>query len=144
MSTKKVVSTLLLASILVMMLAAVAQASIEPVVAVETLTGELSQADLDGAMDCFTEHAVVVNKLDNRTYVDEEIADILTVWERPGRTYDIVSLNMDGDTVTVTLDVADKGWVWGQQRMTAATENGKISDLSLDGFRLQYFPTPSK
>jgi len=91
-------------------------------------------------MACFTEHAVVVNKLDNRTYVEEEIAEILTVWERPGRTYDIISQHTDVDIVTVTLDVADKGWVWGQHRVTAAIENGTISDLSLDGFRLQYFP----
>jgi hypothetical protein len=126
-----------------LILTSIVQAGVAPVTAIDTLVAEVNSDSLEEAMDMFAEDAVFTNELIGRSYVGkEEIEATLDEWQRPGRAFEIVALSMDGDTVEVTLDISDRGIVWGQQRMRAQVTDGLIGDLALTQIRLSFVPVP--
>ncbi|MDX1418237.1 MAG: hypothetical protein R3293_28815 [Candidatus Promineifilaceae bacterium] len=61
---------------------------------------------------------------------------LLENWHHERRTLDIVQLIMNGNTVHLTIDVADQGEVWAQQRVKAEVEDGMIQSLEVIETRL--------
>lgn len=114
-----------------------ALASAQPVYAMDGLYSSINAGDMDAAVDMFAEDAIAHYVHTDATYEGDAIADMLDVWHVEGRTYDIVSISMEGNSVEIVVDIADNGIVWGQQTTVAVVEDGLIQSLELTSISLQ-------
>lgn len=114
-----------------------AQANIQPVLAVDHVFTALSAGEIDTAVASFAEEAIIENLMRRETYVGPaEIRQMLQGMQRDGRQYDIVGVDMAGDTITLQVEVTDHGLVWGRETIVAEVRDGKIQTFKLTAFRL--------
>jgi hypothetical protein len=122
----------------VFIVVSVAQASVEPVLAVDELFTAVTACEIEQATSLFAADAVARNDVANIMYEGAaEISGLLDGWERDGRLFDIVKLEMLDDTVDLTVEISDDGIVWARQSMTAAVNDGKIQNLDVHQIELQ-------
>lgn len=115
-----------------------AQASIEPIFAVDNLFTALNAGKIDTAVAAFTPNALVENQLRGETYQGAaEIETMLQARQREGRQYEIVRVEMMGDIITVAVELSDRGQVWGTETMMAEVSEGKLQKLSISDIQLK-------
>lgn len=116
-----------------------AQAGIQPVLVVDNVFGAISSGDVDTALAAFAEDAVFDNSVRNETYVGtEEIRQVLQAMQHEGRHFDIVWVEMVGDTITLSVEISDRGIAWGLETFQAEIKDGKVQSLETQGIRLTY------
>ena len=116
-----------------------AQAGIQPVLLVDNVFTAISSGDVDTAVSAFAEDAVVENSVRNETYVGtEEIRQVLQAMQRERRQFDIVWVEMIGDTITFSVEISDRGIAWGLQTFQAEIKDGKVKNLETQGIRLTF------
>ena len=82
------------------------RAGIQPVVAINQVFTALNSGELDAAVDSFAESAMAENKVRSQLYHGvNEIRGMLQEMGRAGRQYEIVSVEMYGDTITAQVEV---------------------------------------
>lgn len=114
-----------------------AQASIQPVMAMDNVFTALNSGEVDAAVSLFAENAIVENRLRRERYVGAtEIRQMLQGMQREGRQFDIVGAEMYGDTIIVKVDVSDRGIVWGTETVVAQVKDGKLQTFDVTDFRL--------
>lgn len=114
-----------------------AQAGLEAVYAVDDLFTAINTGELDAATALFAADAVASYALTDRSYEgSNEIGVFLDDLHGERREYEIVQLAMVGDTVTLTVDIADSGHVWGQATLEVEVLNGMIQSLEVVETRL--------
>ena len=125
----------------VLMLVSVVYAGLMPEMAVNAVFDDISAADVDEAVAMFAPEAIVSNNLINRSYEGpDEIGELLQTWAHDERRYEIVSRDVTGDSVSMTVEVSDRGMAWARIRMTAEVTDGLIQNLEVQDVRLMYWP----
>jgi hypothetical protein len=107
--------------------APMANAGVEPVLAVDNVFSALNAGQSDTALEMFAEDAVVENLIRDETYLGpDEIGQMLQGKQRDGRRFDIVRVEMAGDTITLDVEISDGGFVWVTETIRAEVEDGKL------------------
>jgi ketosteroid isomerase-like protein len=103
-----------------------AQASVQPIVTVDSFFTALNAGDLTAAVAVFTPDATATLAR-GETYAGQaEIANLVQLMEHPGRRYEIVQAHMVDDTVSFTVEVSDQGVRWGEATIVAEVQAGKL------------------
>jgi ketosteroid isomerase-like protein len=139
MNGKVVVTVLVGIALLALFLPVrLAQAGIEPVLMVDRIYAALNSGELDTAADAFAEDATAENLVRKETYRGvNEIRQMLQGRQREGRRYEIVSIQMDGDTIMAKVEISDRGFVWGTETIEAEVKDGKLQTYTLKEIRLE-------
>ncbi len=103
-----------------------AQASVEPIVAVNSFFAALNSGDQQAAVDVFTPDAIATLARGETYGGQAEIADMVQLLGRPGRHYEIVQVRMVGDTVSFKIEISDQGIRWGEATIVAEVRTGKL------------------
>lgn len=103
-----------------------AQASVEPIVTVNSFFAALNTGDHKAAMAVFTPDATATLARGETYGGQAEIADLVQLMERPGRHYETVQVRMVDDTVTFKVEVSDQGIRWGEATIVAEVRAGKL------------------
>jgi ketosteroid isomerase-like protein len=115
-----------------------AQADIQAIYAVDNVFTALNAGQVDTAATLFAADAVVENKVRNETYVGaDEIRQMLEAMPKESRQFDIVRAEMVGDTVTLDVEISDRGIVWATETFVAAISDGKVQTLDVTAARLK-------
>jgi limonene-1,2-epoxide hydrolase len=115
-----------------------AQAGIEPVLAVNHIFAALNSGDVDTAVNSFAEDATAENLVRKETYSGvSEIRKMLDQMQREGRRFEIVEIQMNGDTITAKVEVSDGGLVWGTETIEAVVKGGRLQTFTVTDFRLE-------
>ncbi len=141
MNGKVVVTALVGIALLALFLPVrLAQAGIEPVLAVDHIYAALNSGDLDTAVASFAKDATAENLVRKETYSGEnEIRQMLQGRQREGRRYDIVKIQMDGGTITAKVEISDRGFVWGTETIEAVVKDGRLQTFTLKDIRLELY-----
>ncbi len=135
---KKMSLFLLLIGLLVLPVAA-ASADTQPLALAIGYEQALTLGDLSAMTALFAEDAVFINRIGGEAITGQDaIRDALAPWARPDRTHEIVSLNMNGDEMTIVVEIADHGIAWGRQTLRAVVEDGLIRLLEPIAFRFLF------
>jgi hypothetical protein len=139
MNGKVVVTALVGIALLALFLPVrLAQAGIEPVLMVDRIYAALNSGELDTAAAAFAEDATAENLVRKETYRGvNEIRQMLQGRQREGRRYEIVKLQMDGDTITAKVEISDRGFVWGTETIEAEVKDGKLQTYTLKEIHLE-------
>lgn len=137
MRARAFLSVLSVVVLSVFILVSGAQANLEAVYAVDNLFAAVSAGELDVASSLFSADAVATFAVTSRSYEgSEEIDAFLEVMHGEERKYEIVQLTMVGNSVELTVDIADRGHVWGRQRLSVDVQGGMIQRLEVVETRL--------
>jgi limonene-1,2-epoxide hydrolase len=139
MNGKVVVTALVGIALLALFLPVrLAQAGIEPVLMVDHIYAALNSGDLDTAVASFAEDATAENRVRKETYNGEkEIRQMLEGRQREGRQYEIVNIQMDGNTIKAKVEISDRGFVWGTETIEAELKDGRLQTFTLKEIRLE-------
>jgi ketosteroid isomerase-like protein len=115
-----------------------AQANIEPVLVVDNMFTAINVGDVDRALAAFAEDASAENKVRLETYQGiNEIEKMLQGMHREGRVYEIVELKMNGDVITMNVEISDRGYVWGTETFEATVKDGTVQTFKAVSIRLE-------
>ena len=103
-----------------------AQASVQPIVTVDSFFTALNAGDLTAAVAVFTPDATATLARGETYGGQAEIAALVQLMEHPGRHYEIVQARMADDTVSFTVEVSDQGVRWGEATIVAEVQAGKL------------------
>ena len=67
----------------------------------------------------------------------DKIRQMLQGMQRKGRRYDVVAVQVIGDTTMARVEVSDSGLVWGTALFEANTEGSKLRTFAMKSFRLE-------
>ncbi len=113
------------------------RASLESVNGVGRLIAAVNAGEIETASSYFAPDAVATVKNTRQIFDNaEEIGRFLEGLHRPGRTYEIVEMDLAGDRATLRVDIADRGHVWGQHKMVVVLRGGRIQSLDIVETRL--------
>jgi len=116
-----------------------AKADHQPVVVADSVLTALNAGDVDTATAAFAEDAIIENWIRNETYVGaDEIRQMLQGMQREGRQFDIVDVDMAGDTVTLKVEVSDRGIVWATETILVEGNNDKLQSFKVTDFDLEF------
>ncbi|GIK40244.1 MAG: hypothetical protein BroJett011_40770 [Chloroflexota bacterium] len=122
----------------VLLTALPAQANVEPIFTIDSLFTALNTGQIDTALAAFAADAVVENRMRGETYRGAaEIGPMLQAMQREGRQYEIVRVEMVGDTITVAVEISDRGQMWGTETIMAEVSEGKLHKLSVSAIQLK-------
>ena len=114
-----------------------AQASVEPIVTVDSFFAALNADNHEAAVAGFTPNATATLAR-GETYAGQvEIADLVQLMERPGRHYEIVQAHMVDDSLTLAVEVSDQGIRWGEATIVAEVQAGKLHTFQETAFHLR-------
>lgn len=114
-----------------------AQASVEPVLVADNVFNAINSGDLENAVSFFAEDATAENNVRSETYQGtQEIRQMLQEMHRENRRFEIVELKMDGDLVTMTVEISDRGLVWGSQTIESIVKDGSVQTFNVKNIRL--------
>ena len=114
-----------------------AQAGLGAVYAVDGLFTAINAGELDAASALFAKDVVAGYALTDQSYEGSaEIGIFLDQLHGERREYEIVQLAMVGDTVNLTVDIADGSHIWGQATLTVEVQDGMIQSLKVIETRL--------
>jgi hypothetical protein len=114
-----------------------AQASVEPIVAANSLFTALNAGDHEAAVASFTPDAVATLARGETYRGLDEISHMVDLMEHPGTTYEIVYAHTTGDTVTVVADVSYHGIRWGEDTIVLEVQEGKLHTFHEKAFLLR-------
>jgi hypothetical protein len=133
----RMVATLVMLVTLALLTVPSAQASVEPIVAVNSFFTALNTGDHTAALAAFTLDATATLAR-GETYTGlDEISDMVDMMEHPGTSYEIVYAHSTGDTVTVVADVSYHGIRWGEDTIILEVREGKVHTFHEKAFHLQ-------
>jgi len=115
-----------------------AQASHNTFLAINDIYSALNAGEVDTALASFAEGATAENKVRKETYRNlSEIRRMLQEMQRDGRQFDIVDVDMNGNTITANVEVMDSGNVWGTETVEAVVKGDKLQSFKVVAFRLE-------
>jgi ketosteroid isomerase-like protein len=115
-----------------------AQANIEPVLLVDNTFAAINAGDVESAVTLFAQDAIAENRVRSKTYQGtSEIRQMLQGMHREGRVYEIVELKMNGDLITMIVEVSDRGYVWGTETIEATVVDGVVQAFNVLSIRLE-------
>jgi hypothetical protein len=116
-----------------------AKADHQPIVAADSVLTAINAGDVDAAVDVFAEDAVIENWVRDETYVGTtEIRQMLQGMQHDGRQFDIVDIDMAGDTIMLSVAVSDRGIVWGTETILVEGSDDKLQSFTVTGFDLKF------
>jgi limonene-1,2-epoxide hydrolase len=119
------------------------QANVESILTVDKLFTALNTGEMDVALAAFATDAVVENQVRGETHRGAaEIEPMLQAMQHEGRRFDIVRVEMVGNTVTVAVEISDRGQMWGTETITAEVSEGKVQKLSVSAIQLKLWRCP--
>jgi len=114
------------------------QASHDTFLVINDVFTALNSGQVDPALAAFAEDATAANLLRSETYTGlSEIRRMLQGMQRAGRQFDIVDVEMNGDTITASVEVSDAGHVWGTETIEAVIKGGLLQEFTMANFRLE-------
>ena len=135
----KTVSLFLLLLGLLVLPVAAAAADTQPLNVAIGYEQALNLGDPDAMTALFADDAVFYRHIGGQAITGQAaIREALAPWARENRTYEIVSLNMTGDEMTLVVDISDQGVTWGRQTLRAVVEDGLIQSLEPVAFRFLF------
>ena len=97
------------------------QARLDHPMAIDHVFSGINSGQVETAMTVFAEDAIAENRIRRETYQGaDEIRQMLQGMQRKGRRYDVVAVQVNGDTTTARVEVSDRGHVWGTAFMRPA------------------------
>ena len=115
-----------------------AQASHNTFLAINDIYSALNAGEVDTALASFADGATAENKVRKETYRNlSEIRRMLQEMQRDGRQFDIVDVDMNGNTITANVEVMDSGNVWGTETVEAVVKGDKLQSFKVVAFRLE-------
>jgi ketosteroid isomerase-like protein len=125
-------------ALVLLLFAGQAQAAVDPVFAVNDIFAALNSGDVDTAAALFAEDATAENTVRRESYRGvNEIRQMLQRMERDGRRFDIIELQMYGNTITAQVEISDGGLVWGTESIEAVVNDGQLQSFSVKAIRLE-------
>jgi ketosteroid isomerase-like protein len=139
MKGKMLVPTFVVMAALVLLLnVRQAQAGIEPVLAIRDVYAALNSGNVDAAVASFAEDVTAEDLVRKETYNGVRgIRQMLQGMQREGRRFDIVEVQMEGDTITAEVEVSDGGIVWGTESIEAVVKGSRLQTFTVTDFRLE-------
>lgn len=99
----------------------------------------LNSGDTDGLAALFADGGVLIDGIGGDPVAGRAaIRDALAAQLGPNRSFDVVWANMSGNQVTLVVDIADRGVVWGRQTLRMTVEDGLIRSLEPIAFRILF------
>lgn len=127
----------------VLLMAPPAQANVGSIFTVDKLFTALNTGQMDVALAAFAADAVVENRVRGEAYHGSaEIEPVLQAMQREGRQYEIVRVEMVGDTITLAVEISDRGQMWGTETITAEVSEGKVQKLTVSAIQLKLWRCP--
>jgi limonene-1,2-epoxide hydrolase len=115
-----------------------AQASHNTFLAINDIYLALNAGEVDTALASFAEDATAENRVRAETYRGvSQIRQMLQEMQRDGRQFDIVDVDMNGNTITANVEVMDSGYVWGTETVEAVVKGDKLQSFKVVAFRLE-------
>lgn len=131
--------SLFLFAVLLVLSVAVAAADTRPLNVAIGYEQALNLGDLEAMTALFADDAVFYSHIGGEAITGHAaIREALAPWSRENRTYEIVSLNMTGNEMTIVVDIADRGIAWGRQTLRATVEDGLIQTMAPLAFRFLF------
>ena len=116
-----------------------AQAFSHSDLAIDNVFEGINSGDVEMAVTEFAEGATYENLVRKESYTGlSEIRKVLDGMHRPGRRYDIVAVQTNGDTLTARVEVSDRGHVWGTEIIEAVVnQDGSLQSFTVESIRLE-------
>jgi len=139
--SKPMITRIVVALVMLLTLATLtvpsAQASVEPIVTVDSFFAALNTGDHKAAVAAFTPDATATLARGETYGGQAKIADLVQLMEHPGRHYEIVQARMAGDTVSFAVEVSDQGVRWGEATIVAEVQAGKLHTFHETAFNVR-------
>jgi limonene-1,2-epoxide hydrolase len=133
-----VVAILMMLGLVLLLKRQQAKANIHSTAAFENVIAALNSSEVDTAMVSFFEDGIAENVVRAETYRGgNEIRQMLQGMQREGRRFDIVDVEIDGDTLTARVEVSDDGIAWGIETIEAVVKGNKLKTFTVKAFRLE-------
>ncbi len=132
-----------------------AEASVAPLSAVSSFFAALDAGDQVAAAATFTPDAIATLVRGETYYGPERIArlqeqmghpgghhdikgipQLVELMEHPGRYHNIAQTDTVGNSVTVVVDIYDRGVRWGEDTIVFEVQDGKLHRMDEQAFRL--------
>lgn len=114
-----------------------AQACVEAPV-IDAFFAALNTGDIDTAVATFAEEATVEVLPRHEKYLGTaEIRPVLQAMQHPGRQFEVVGGQVTGDSITLTVEISDRGSVWGTQTIAARVNGDKLHALQVSDLQLK-------
>jgi ketosteroid isomerase-like protein len=114
-----------------------AQASIQPIIAVDAFFSALDSGDHEAAVAMFTPDAVATLVRGESYRGPEDMLRMVQLMEHPGRYHNIVQAQMIGETVVVVVEISDHGILWGEEKIVFEVQGGKLHTFHEQALRLR-------
>ena len=114
-----------------------AQASVEPIITVNSFFTALNAGDHEAAVATFAPDATATLARGETYRGPADIVDLVQLMEHPGRHYEIAQARMVGDTVSFTVEVSDQGVRWGEATIVAEVQAGKLHTFQETAFNVR-------
>lgn len=99
----------------------------------------LNLGDVDTMVGLFADNAVYVNTIGGDPIVGRDaIRALLDAQSDPDRAFEVIYLTMNGDRLTMMVDISDRGITWGRQTLEMVVEDGLIRSLEPVTFRFLF------
>lgn len=119
------------------------QASTEPVLIIDDLFTALNGGEVDLALATFATNAIAEDLVRDETYHGAaEIRPMLQAMQREGRQYEIVRMELTGNTITLNVNISDRGQVWATETITAEVSEGKVQAFRVTALQLKLWRCP--
>lgn len=120
-----------------------AQAGTEPVLIIDNLFTALNTGEVDLALAIFATNAVAEDLVRDKIYHGAaEIRPMLQAMQREGREYEIVGVELAGNTITLEVNISDRGQVWATETIMAEVSEGKVQDFKVTALQLKLWRCP--
>jgi hypothetical protein len=128
----------ILVGMALLLIAPPVQASHGTFIAINDVYTALNSGQVDPALAVFADDATAANLVRSETYAGlSEIRQMLKGMQRAGRQFDIVDVEMNGDSITARVEVSDAGHVWGTETIEAVIKGGLLQKFTVTNFRLE-------
>lgn len=115
-----------------------AQAGIQPIVAAGSFFTALDAGDHEAAVAMFTPDGVATLVRGETYQGPEGISELVQLLAYPGRYHEIVQAHMAGDTVTVVVEISDRGVGWGEATIEIEVQGGKLHTYREQALQVRY------
>jgi hypothetical protein len=117
----------------------VSAADTQPLAVAMSYEAALSAADFDGLSGLFAEDATYRETVGGQPIAGRDaIRERLAQRHSDSRQYEVVAVSLNGDQLTMTVDITDRGVTWGRHTLRATVEDGLISALETVSFRFLF------
>ena len=114
-----------------------AHAAVEPIVAADSFFSALNAGDDQAAVAAFSSDAVASLSRGETYSGQADLASLVQVMNHPGRRYQIVASQAQGEALTLSVEVSDHGIRWGEATIVVEAQAGKLHTFRETAFRLR-------